>query len=73
MMLAGCSGGGRDDGASAGSYGFPQVKQDDKAEITVWVDADRSGAVDAFRTANPDVPVKVVSSRPTSACSLPSS
>ena len=58
LALTGCGGGG--DGASAGSYGFPQVTQDDKAEITVWVDADRSSAVDAFKKANPDVPVKVV-------------
>ena len=59
LVLAAC-GGGKDAGSSTGSYGFPQVAQDDKAEITVWVDADRSGAVDVFKKANPDVPVKVV-------------
>jgi multiple sugar transport system substrate-binding protein len=60
VALAACSGGkGSDSGA--GSYGFPQVTQDDKAEITVWVDADRTGAADAFKKANPGVPVKVVS------------
>jgi ABC-type glycerol-3-phosphate transport system substrate-binding protein len=58
LALTGC--GGKSDSASAGSYGFPQVTQDDKAEITVWVDADRSKAVDAFKKANPDVPLKAV-------------
>ncbi|GID30317.1 carbohydrate ABC transporter substrate-binding protein (CUT1 family) [Paractinoplanes brasiliensis] len=59
LALTGCGGGGGDD-SSAGSYGFAQAAQDDKAEITVWVDADRTGAVDAFKKAHPDVPVKVV-------------
>jgi ABC-type glycerol-3-phosphate transport system substrate-binding protein len=57
LSLAGC---GNKGGTASGSYGFPQVKQDDKAAITVWVDADRSTAVDAFKKANPDVPLKVV-------------
>ncbi|MGI5240204.1 ABC transporter substrate-binding protein [Dactylosporangium sp. CA-139066] len=57
LALAGCS---HDAGTSAGSYGFPQAAQDDKATITVWVDADRSGAVDAFKKANPDVKLDVV-------------
>jgi ABC-type glycerol-3-phosphate transport system substrate-binding protein len=60
LTLAGC-GGGSGSSSSAGAYGFPQVTQDDKAAITVWVDADRSSAVDAFKKANPDVPLKVVS------------
>jgi multiple sugar transport system substrate-binding protein len=60
LMLAACGGGGGG-GETDGSNGFPQVAQDDKAEITVWVDADRSGAVEAFKKANPDVPVKAVS------------
>ena len=46
--------------SSAGAYGFPQAKQDNKATITVWVDSDRSPAVDAFKKANPNVPIKVV-------------
>lgn len=58
LALTAC--GGKDGGTSAGSYGFPQVKQDDKAEITVWVDADRAGAAAAFQKANPGVPIKVV-------------
>ena len=58
LTLAACGG---SDGTASGSYGFPQAKQDAKAAITVWVDADRSKAVDAFKKANPDTPVKVVS------------
>ncbi|MFB9250472.1 ABC transporter substrate-binding protein [Sphaerisporangium melleum] len=57
LTLAGCGGGG---GASVGSYGFAQVEQDDKAPITVWVDSDRVGAADAFKKANADVKINVV-------------
>ncbi|WBB71890.1 extracellular solute-binding protein [Micromonospora sp. WMMD1128] len=57
LALTGC---GKDE-SSPGAYGFPQVTQDDKATITVWVDADRSKAVDAFRKAHPDVALKVES------------
>ncbi|WP_203821608.1 ABC transporter substrate-binding protein [Paractinoplanes ferrugineus] len=51
LALAAC-GGGKDSGTTGA--------QDDKAEITVWVDADRAGAADAFKKANPGVAVKVV-------------
>ncbi|WP_433605280.1 ABC transporter substrate-binding protein [Dactylosporangium sp. CA-139114] len=57
LTLAGC---GKSGATSEGSYGFAQVAQDDKATITVWVDADRAGAVDAFKKANPDVKLEVV-------------
>jgi multiple sugar transport system substrate-binding protein len=57
LTLAGC---GSDGGSSVGSYGFPQVTQDDKTPITVWVDSDRSSAVDAFKKANPGVKLNVV-------------
>ncbi|TQS41149.1 ABC transporter substrate-binding protein [Cryptosporangium phraense] len=57
LALTACNGGGD---TTTGSYGFPQVKQDDKSTITVWVDADRTKAADAFVKANPDVKVKVV-------------
>src|SRR4051794_31404895 len=57
LSLAGC---GSKDSSSSGAYGFPEAKQDDAATITVWVDADRSSAVDAFKKANPDVKLKVV-------------
>jgi ABC-type glycerol-3-phosphate transport system substrate-binding protein len=58
LALAGCGGGGAD--TTDGAYGFPQVAQDDKATITVWVDADRTKAADAFKAAHPEVPVEVV-------------
>jgi ABC-type glycerol-3-phosphate transport system substrate-binding protein len=57
LALTGC---GTNGGSSSGAYGFPQVTQDGKATITVWVDADRSSAVDAFKKANPGVRLKVV-------------
>lgn len=60
LTLAACGSSGDGGGTSTGSYGFPQATQDEKAEITVWVDADRTGAADAFKKAHPDVPVKVV-------------
>lgn len=57
LVLAGCSSNG---GSSAGSYGFPEAKQDTSSTITVWVDSDRSPAVKAFEKANPSVKVKTV-------------
>jgi ABC-type glycerol-3-phosphate transport system substrate-binding protein len=58
LTLTGCGHSGS--GSSSGTFGFPEAKQDDKAKLTVWVDADRSSAVDAFKKANPDVPLNVV-------------
>ncbi|GIF02751.1 ABC transporter substrate-binding protein [Actinoplanes siamensis] len=58
VALTACAGGGSSSGA--GDYGFPQVAQDDKAAITVWVDADRTKAADAFEKAHPEVPIEVV-------------
>jgi multiple sugar transport system substrate-binding protein len=55
LMLTGCGGGSATDSNDA-----PQAKQDEKAPITVWVDADRSSAADAFKKAHPEVPIKVV-------------
>jgi ABC-type glycerol-3-phosphate transport system substrate-binding protein len=57
LTLAACGG---STASSSGTYGFPQAKQDAKSAITVWVDADRSTAVEAFKKANPDTPLKVV-------------
>ena len=39
---------------------FPQATQDAKSTITVWVDAARLAAAEAFQKANPDVKIKVV-------------
>ncbi len=59
VTLAGCTSSAAG-GSSSGAYGFPQVSQDGKATITVWVDSDRTSAADAFKKANPGVPIKVV-------------
>jgi ABC-type glycerol-3-phosphate transport system substrate-binding protein len=58
LALTGC--GGTDSASAPGAYGFPQVAQDDKATLTVWVDADRTKAADAFKKAHPEVPIEVV-------------
>jgi multiple sugar transport system substrate-binding protein len=46
--------------ATTASYGFNTAKQDPGSAITVWVDATRQPAADAFKKANPGVPIKVV-------------
>jgi len=63
LTVSACSGssddgGATDDGASE-AYGFDAVEQDPSAPITVWVDASRQPAVDAFEEANPDVELNV--------------
>ncbi len=45
--------------ASGTSYGFDTAKQDPTAKITVWVDASRQPAADAFVKAHPEIPVNV--------------
>lgn len=59
--LAACattsSGSGND---SAGQYGFKEATQKDGSAITVWVDASRVAASDAFKKAHPDVKINVV-------------
>lgn len=57
LTLAGCSSGGS---STNGSYGFPEAKQDSSSTITIWVDADRQAAAKAFKKANPDAKIKVV-------------
>jgi len=63
LALAACSSGGSSSSpsgtASGDPYGFKTAKQDPSSAITVWVDASRQPAVDAFKKANPDVPIKV--------------
>lgn len=62
LTVSACSGSSGDGGASDGAsnaYGFDAVKQDPSAPITVWVDASRQPAVDAFEKAYPDVKLKV--------------
>jgi multiple sugar transport system substrate-binding protein len=46
--------------ASPASYGFNAAKQDPTSAITVWVDATRQPAVDAFKKAHPEIKVNAV-------------
>ena len=62
LATSACSGSSGGDDASESSsspYGFTTVEQDSAAPITVWVDASRQPAVDAFEAANPDVKIEV--------------
>ncbi len=56
--LAAC--GGSSSASSTGKYGFPEAAQSSGAKITVWVDADRVAAANAFKKADPGVPINVV-------------
>lgn len=58
--LTACGSSGSGASSASGGYGFPQAEQDGKSTITVWVDATRAPAAEAFQKANPDVPIKVV-------------
>ena len=57
LALVACSGGSTP--SSDGTFGFPEVQQS-TAEITVWADNTRIAATDAFKAANPDVKINVV-------------
>jgi len=46
-------------GTSGSSYGFAAAPQNSAAAITVWVDASRQPAADAFVKAHPEIPIKV--------------
>lgn len=69
LALSACTGGGDGDGdadaptgdssAPATDYGFDAVEQDATSAITVWVDASREPAVDAFKEAHPEIDVTV--------------
>lgn len=65
LAVTACSGGSTGpsdsatDGASGSPYGFETVAQDPAAAITIWVDASREPAVQAFQKAYPDVTVNV--------------
>lgn len=56
-ILTACSPGG---GEVDSDYGFAIAEQDPTSTITVWVDATRQPAVEAFQAANPDIPLEVV-------------
>lgn len=57
--LAACSAGATPAGTSS-EYGFEAVEQDADAPITIWVDATRQPAAEAFAEAHPEVPVEIV-------------
>jgi len=59
FIAAGCAGGGGGNTTGDSKYGFPTVKQDPKAPITIWVDADRSAIAEAFAKDNPDIKVNI--------------
>lgn len=46
--------------STGGGYGFTAAAQSSSAPITVWVDSDRVAAANAFKKANPAVPINVV-------------
>jgi multiple sugar transport system substrate-binding protein len=57
-LLAGCSTGAGGDVDP--EYGFVTAEQVDDSPITIWVDATRQPAVEAFQAANPDIDVEIV-------------
>lgn len=61
LALTACSGGSGDtsDAGASSEYGFDAVAQDPAAAITVWVDASREPAAQAFIDAHPDTPINV--------------
>ena len=58
LVLTACGGGTSGAGADS-PYGFETVEQEEGSPLTVWVDASRQPAVDAFTEAHPDIPVTV--------------
>src|SRR4051794_31182047 len=65
LALAACAGGqsvgAAKNTADAGSpFGFKTAAQDEKAEITVWVDSTRQPVAEAYVAAHPGTKVKIV-------------
>ena len=56
VALTGCSSSGS--GGGSANNGVPQT--DSGGAITVWVDAPRVPAADAFKKANPNIPINIV-------------
>ena len=57
LALASCS---SKSGGGSSSFGFKAVKQDTSSGITVWVDSTRAPAADAYKKANPNDKINVV-------------
>jgi len=58
LALTACSGGGEATGDDS-EFGFAAAEQDPTSPITVWVDASREPAADAFMAAYPDIEINV--------------
>jgi len=56
-LLAGCTGGPAEVNSE---YGFSSAEQVKDSTITIWADATRQPAVEAFEAANPDIDVNLV-------------
>lgn len=56
-MLAACTGGTAEVNSD---YGFAIAEQVPDSTITIWADATRQPAVEAFQAANPDIPIELV-------------
>lgn len=56
-LLAACSGG---TGEVNSDYGFATAEQDPSSTITIWADATRQPAVEAFEKAHPEIKVDLV-------------
>lgn len=59
LALAACTPGASTAEEPDSKYGFPIVEQEADAPITVWVDASRQPAADAFKAAYPEIPITV--------------
>ena len=57
IALSACSGGGG--GGDSAEFGFTPAEQVADSPITVWVDASREPAIDAFQAKYPDIDVNV--------------
>ena len=57
VALTACSGG--TGGGEGSEFGFSPGEQDPDSAITVWVDASREPAVEAFKAAHPDIELNV--------------
>jgi ABC-type glycerol-3-phosphate transport system substrate-binding protein len=56
VVLSSCSSGG----SNAGTSGGGGTQTDTGGKITVWVDAPRVPAADAFKKAHPEIPINIV-------------
>ena len=59
LALAACTPGASTAEEPDSRYGFATVEQEADAPITVWVDASRQPAADAFKAAYPEIPITV--------------